>query len=78
VQARRANRVVSLGELVDAVWGDQPSANTGTACLRRPPRRGAGCGQALGLCRGQPFAGPPGPFAEAERLRLTELATLAA
>jgi hypothetical protein len=34
--------------------------------------------KALGLCRGHPFAGPPGPFAEAERLRLTGLATLAA
>ena len=142
VLASRANQVVSRGELVDAVWGDQPPATvdngiyTYVAGLRRVlepdrPRRdqnssrrapsqvlvSSGGGyllrlgpggldanefedclsrsrelraagdlrgaarvvdEALGLWRGQPFAGVPGPFAEAERLRLTELRTTAA
>ncbi len=142
VLASRANRVVSRGELVDAVWGDQPPASvdngiyTYVAGLRRVlepdrPRRdpersrraparllvSSGGGyllrlgpdgldasefeeslgrsrelrssgdlrgaarvvdEALALWRGQPFAGVPGPFAEAERLRLTELRTTAA
>jgi DNA-binding SARP family transcriptional activator/tetratricopeptide (TPR) repeat protein len=140
--ATRANRVVSRGELVDAVWGHQPPATvdsgiyTYVAGLRRVlepdrPRRdpdksrrapgrvlvSSGGGyllrlgpdgldaaqfedalgrsrglrasgdqsgaarvvdEALKLWRGQPFAGVPGPFAEAERLRLTELRTTAA
>jgi DNA-binding SARP family transcriptional activator/tetratricopeptide (TPR) repeat protein len=142
VLASRANRVVSRGELVDAVWGDQSPVSvdsgiyTYVAGLRRVlepdrPRRdpdrsrrapaeilvSSGGGyllrlgpggldanefeenlgksrglrasgdlngaaravdEALGLWRGQPFAGVPGPFAEAERLRLTELRTTAA
>ena len=142
VLASRANRVVSRGELVDAVWGDQPPASvdngiyTYVAGLRRVlepdrPRRdpersrraparllvSSGGGyllrlgpdgldasefeeslgrsrelrssgdlrgaarvvdEALALWRGQPFAGVPGPFAESERLRLTELRTTAA
>jgi DNA-binding SARP family transcriptional activator len=142
VLASRANRVVSRGELVDAVWGDKPPATvdsgiyTYVAGLRRVlepdrPRRDpdrsrretarvlvssgggyllrlgpdgldssefeGGIGrsrelraagdprgaarvidEALALWRGQPFAGVPGPFAEAERLRLTELRTTAA
>jgi len=140
--AMRANRVVSRGELVDAVWGDQPPASaesgiyTYVAGLRRvlepdrprpaPDRSqrvparvlvSAGGGymlrldpgcldseqfehcigrarslrvsgdlaggvqaidEALALWRGLPFAGVPGPFAEAERLRLRELRTAAA
>jgi len=142
VLASRANRVVSRGELVDAVWGDEPPASaengiyTYVAGLRRvlepgwrdrgPGRQrrgpglvlvssgggyllrlapggldadhfeecldrarglraagdtgGAACAvnEALALWRGQPFAGVPGPFAEAERQRLTELRTTAA
>jgi DNA-binding SARP family transcriptional activator/tetratricopeptide (TPR) repeat protein len=141
VLASRANRVVSRGELVDAVWGDEPPASaengiyTYVAGLRRvleptapdrgpgPQRRrpglvlvssgggyllrlppggldaghfeecldrarglraagdagGAACAvnEALALWRGQPFAGVPGPFAEAERQRLAELRTTA-
>jgi len=142
VLAARANRVVSRGELVDAVWGDEPPASaeggiyTYVAGLRRilvpvGPRRSpvrsrrapasvlvsAGGGyllrldpgcldaehfeqclglarelraagdtdgaaqavdEALALWRGMPLAGVPGPFAEAERQRLTELHTTAA
>jgi DNA-binding SARP family transcriptional activator/tetratricopeptide (TPR) repeat protein len=142
VLATRANRVVSRGELVDAVWGDRPPASaeggiyTYVAGLRRVlepdrprrdpdrPRRAparvlvsAGGGymlrlapgcldsdhfaqclgrarglrasgdpagaakavdEALALWRGLPFAGVPGPFAEAERQRLSELRTAAA
>jgi len=140
--AARANRVVSRGELVDAVWGQEPPATaesgiyTYVAGLRRvlepdrPPgstgrsrrapdsllvsagggyllRLNPGCldadhfeqclgtarglrasgdpqgaagavDEALALWRGLPFAGVPGPFAEAERQRLTELRTGAA
>jgi DNA-binding SARP family transcriptional activator len=140
--ATRANRVVSRGELVDAVWGEEPPASaeggiyTYVAGLRRAlepdrPRRApdrsrraparvlvsAGGGymlrldpgcldaavfeqclsqardlrlagdaaaaeravtEALALWRGLPFAGVPGPFAEAERQRLGELRTGAA
>jgi DNA-binding SARP family transcriptional activator/tetratricopeptide (TPR) repeat protein len=135
VLASRANRVVSRGELVDAVWGDAPPATvdsgiyTYIAGLRRvldPDRSRRAPGQvlvssgggyllrlapggldadqfadclgrvrglrasgdmdgaaravdeALGLWRGQPFAGVPGPFAESERIRLDELRTTAA
>ncbi|HEX7164692.1 MAG TPA: BTAD domain-containing putative transcriptional regulator, partial [Trebonia sp.] len=142
VLASRANHVVSRGELVDAVWGDQPPASvdsgiyTYVAGLRRVlepdrPRRdpdksrrvpgqvlvSSGGGyllrlspdaldanqfeeslsrsrelraagdlrgaaqvvdEGLALWRGQPFAGVPGPFADSERLRLTELRTTAA
>jgi DNA-binding SARP family transcriptional activator/tetratricopeptide (TPR) repeat protein len=142
VLASRANRVVSRGELVDAVWGHAPPASaengiyTYVAGLRRVlepdgharghgrPRRvpalvlvssgggyllrlapggldaecfeecldrarglraagdtgAAACAvnEALALWRGQPFAGVPGPFAEAERQRLAELRTTAA
>ncbi|TVZ06055.1 AfsR family transcriptional regulator [Trebonia kvetii] len=134
VLASRANRVVSRGELVDAVWGDNTPASaeggvyTYVAGLRRvlepdrAPRarsrvlvsssggytlrigpssldasefeeclirarglRAAGdaaeaastLDAALSLWRGQPFTGVPGPFAEAERRRLTELRTAA-
>jgi DNA-binding SARP family transcriptional activator len=141
VLATRANRVVSRGELVDAVWGDQPPASaeggiyTYVAGLRRViepdrPRRdpdrsrqapartlvsggggyllrlGAGgldadhferclatarglraecdtdsalraVDEALALWRGLPYAGVPGPFAEGEQRRLTELRTRA-
>ncbi|MBV9382596.1 MAG: tetratricopeptide repeat protein [Streptosporangiaceae bacterium] len=135
VLAVRANRVVSRGELVDAVWGQQAPVSaeggiyTYVAGLRRklePDRRlrqpsqvlvsagagymlrlGSGCldadvfeqglararklrssgdlpgasrllAEGLGLWRGIAFAGVPGPFADAERHRLSELRTAAA
>ncbi len=142
VLASRANRVVSRGELIDAVWGDEPPASaeggvyTYVAGLRRilEPERarrdpdrarrapslmlvsggggyllrlapgaldaehfeqclGAARGlraahdpagaartvdEALALWRGLPYAGVPGPFAETERRRLTDLRTTAA
>jgi DNA-binding SARP family transcriptional activator len=135
ILAMRANRVISRGELVDAVWGQDPppSAEGGVytyvAGLRRafePGRslRGpgrilvsSGAGYVLHLVPGQPdavafeqdllrarqqrkaadpsgavasfdkalglwrgvvaFAGVPGPFAETERARLTELRSAA-
>ena len=141
VLATRANRVVSRGELIDAVWGDKPPASaeggiyTYVSGLRRVleperPRRdpdrarrapsrmlisggggyllrlGPGAfdaehfqrclgaarelraagdlggaartvDEALALWRGLPYAGVPGPFAETERRRLTELRTTA-
>ncbi len=141
VLATRANRVVSRGELIDAVWGDKPPASaegsvyTYVSGLRRVleperPRRdpdrarrapsrmlisggggyllrlGSGAldaehlrrclgvarglraagdlgsaartvDEALALWRGLPYAGVPGPFAETERRRLTELRTTA-
>jgi DNA-binding SARP family transcriptional activator/tetratricopeptide (TPR) repeat protein len=133
--AMRANRVISRGELVDAVWGQDPPASaesgiyTYVAGLRRviePSRTLRGPGRvlvssgagyvlhlvpgqpdavafeqqlararqlrksgdlagaagalegALGLWRGAAFAAVPGPFAETERVRLTELRSAAA
>jgi DNA-binding SARP family transcriptional activator/tetratricopeptide (TPR) repeat protein len=135
ILAMRANRVISRGELVDAVWGQDPPASaeggiyTYVAGLRRviePGRSLRGPGRvlvssgagyvlhlvpgqpdavafeqqlararqlrnsgdpagavgaleaALGLWRGAAFAGVPGPFAETERVRLTELRSHAA
>jgi DNA-binding SARP family transcriptional activator/Tfp pilus assembly protein PilF len=135
ILAMRANRVISRGELVDAVWGHDPPASaeggiyTYVAGLRRviePSRTLRGPGRvlvssgagyvlhlvpgqpdavafeqqlararqlrksgdlaraagaldsALGLWRGAAFAGVPGPFAETERVRLTELRSAAA
>jgi DNA-binding SARP family transcriptional activator/tetratricopeptide (TPR) repeat protein len=134
ILAMRANRVISRGELVDAVWGQDPPASaeggiyTYVAGLRRiiePSRslRGpgrvlvsSGAGYVLHLVPGQPdavafeqhlgrarqlrksgdpggavtalnsalalwrgiaFAGVPGPFAETERTRLSELRSAA-
>jgi DNA-binding SARP family transcriptional activator/Tfp pilus assembly protein PilF len=135
ILAMRANRVISRGELVDAVWGPDapPTAEGGIytyiAGLRRviePGRSARGSGRvlvstragyvlhlvpgqpdavafdqhlgrarqlrksgdlaaaagaldaALGLWRGAAFAGVPGPFAETERIRLSELRSAAA
>src|ERR1039458_4200862 len=135
ILAMRANRVISRGELVDAVWGQDPPASaeggiyTYVAGLRRiiEPNRSlrgpgrvlvsAGAGYVLHLVPGQPdavsfeqhlgrarqlrkggdpvgavtalnsalalwrgiaFAGVPGPFAETERTRLSELRSAAA
>ncbi|MGD0067988.1 MAG: BTAD domain-containing putative transcriptional regulator, partial [Streptosporangiaceae bacterium] len=135
ILAMRANRVISRGELVDAVWGQEPPTSaeggiyTYVAGLRRiiEPNRslrgpgrvlvssGAGyvlhlvpgqpdavsfeqhltrarqlrkggdpdgavtaLNSALGLWRGIAFAGVPGPFAETERTRLSELRSAAA
>jgi len=135
ILAMRANRVISRGELVDAVWGQDPPASaeggiyTYVAGLRRifePGRSLRGPGRvlvssgagyvlhlvpgqpdavafeqqlararqlrrdgdpggavgaldsALGLWRGIAFAGVPGPFAETERVRLSEMRSAAA
>jgi DNA-binding SARP family transcriptional activator/tetratricopeptide (TPR) repeat protein len=135
ILAMRANRVISRGELVDAVWGQDPPASaeggiyTYVAGLRRiiEPNRSlrgpgrvlvsSGAGYVLHLVPGQPdavafeqhvararqlrkgddpsgavtalndalalwrgiaFAGVPGPFAETERTRLSELRSAAA
>jgi len=135
ILAMRANRVISRGELVDAVWGQDPPASaeggiyTYVAGLRRifePGRSLRGPGRvlvssgagyvlhlvpgqpdavafeqqlararqlrrdgdpagavsaldsALGLWRGIAFAGVPGPFAQTERVRLSELRSAAA
>ena len=135
ILAMRANRVISRGELVDAVWGQDPPASaeggiyTYVAGLRRifePGRSLRGPGRvlvssgagyvlhlvpgqpdavafeqqlararqlrrdgdpvgavsaldsALGLWRGAAFAGVPGPFAETERVRLSEMRSAAA
>lgn len=134
ILAMRANRVISRGELVDAVWGQDPPASaeggvyTYVAGLRRiiEPNRSlrgpgrvlvsSGAGYVLHLVPGQPdavafeqhlgrarqlrkggdpggavaalnsamalwrgiaFAGVPGPFAETERARLSELRSAA-
>jgi DNA-binding SARP family transcriptional activator/tetratricopeptide (TPR) repeat protein len=135
ILAMRANRVISRGELVDAVWGQDPPASaeggiyTYVAGLRRifEPNRSlrgpgrvlvsSGAGYVLHLVPGQPdavsfeqdlararhlrkggdpdaavtalnsalalwrgiaFAGVPGPFADTERVRLSELRSAAA
>jgi len=76
--AMRPNRVVSCQELINGLWGSDPPASVVNgihiyvAGLRRElePGRGRRTGalwQAGALC------GIPGPWAETERVRLTEL-----
>ncbi|MBG6092997.1 AfsR/SARP family transcriptional regulator [Actinomadura viridis] len=70
---RGGYRFVSGGTRVDAMRLDEIAAEAATA-------RGSGdlasavkaYARALGLFQGEPLAGLPGPFAEAERLRLEE------
>src|SRR5262249_62434247 len=72
ILAMRANRVISRGELVDAVWGQDPPASaeggiyTYVAGLRRviepnPALRGPGrvLGPSGGGFRAHPVPGPP-------------------
>lgn len=70
---RGGYRFVSQGTAVDVMRLDETA--DGAAAARRSGDLAAAasaCDKALGLFQGEPLAGLPGPFAEAERLRLEE------
>ncbi|MEU9839581.1 BTAD domain-containing putative transcriptional regulator [Actinomadura sp. NPDC048032] len=70
---RGGYRFVSRGTAVDVLRLDE-AADAAAAARRSGDLAAAAsaCDAALGLFQGQPLAGLPGPFAEAERLRLEE------
>ncbi|MFH9609150.1 BTAD domain-containing putative transcriptional regulator [Streptomyces sp. NPDC017448] len=69
----RGYRLASAAADVDVARFEQLSAAVAEAERADEPRAVVSlCTQALGLFRGEPLAGLPGPFAEGERLRLTE------
>ncbi|MFH8435862.1 BTAD domain-containing putative transcriptional regulator [Streptomyces sp. NPDC018007] len=69
----RGYRLASEAVDVDVARFEQLSAAVAQAERAGEPRAVVSlCAQALGLFRGEPLAGLPGPFAEGERLRLTE------
>ncbi|MEV0661776.1 BTAD domain-containing putative transcriptional regulator [Actinomadura luteofluorescens] len=70
---RGGYRFVSRGTAVDVMRLDE-AADEAAAARRSgdPAAAASACLNALGLFQGEPLAGLPGPFAEAERLRLEE------
>ncbi|MGW6863648.1 BTAD domain-containing putative transcriptional regulator [Streptomyces sp. NPDC054901] len=71
--ARRGYQLVPGAVDVDVARLAELVADIGTAeRAGEPPEAVRLCARALGLFRGEPLAGLPGPLAELERLRLTE------
>ncbi|MFJ2027803.1 BTAD domain-containing putative transcriptional regulator [Streptomyces sp. NPDC087897] len=69
----RGYRLAAAAVDVDVARFEQLSAAIAEAERADEPRAVVSlCTRALGLFRGEPLAGLPGPFAEGERLRLTE------
>ncbi|WP_330333544.1 winged helix-turn-helix domain-containing protein [Streptomyces sp. NBC_00536] len=70
---RRGYRLVSGAADVDVARMEELAADAEAADRAGEPAEAVRlCSRALALFRGEPLAGLPGPFAELERLRLTE------